>query len=181
MFSFDTRWEMIKALVLPGGVYGEIGVFTCDFSKQLLSLQPSRLVLFDLFEGTTCSGNCDGNDVVHTDMSKQYAVAQTLGEACKGDSSVSLSKFEDNTFDMLYIDGDHSYQGAKKDLEVAYKKVKPGGWIMGHDYEMNMTKARTRYDFGVKQAVDEFCTVHNQVIHAKGLDGCVSFAIQLSK
>jgi hypothetical protein len=40
---------------------------------------------------------------------------------------------------------------------VALHKVKPGGWIMGHDYEMNMQKARNFYTFGVRQAVDEFC------------------------
>jgi len=128
-----------------------------------------------------CSGDCNGNYVVHADMSEQYAVAQTLGEAYKGDSSTSLSTFGDDTFDMIYIDGDHSYEGAQKDLTVAYKKVKSGGWIMGHDYEMNMKKALTVYSFGVKRAVDEFCETYTQCVCAKGHDGCVSFAIQLSK
>jgi hypothetical protein len=30
---------------------------------------------------------------------------------------------------------------AKKDLQLAFNKVKDQGWIMGHDYEMNMIKA----------------------------------------
>jgi predicted O-methyltransferase YrrM len=92
-----------------------------------------------------------------------------------------LKTFDDNTFDMIYLDGDHEYKGVVKDLEVAYQKIKPNGWLMGHDYEMNMKKAKTSCHFGVKQAVDEFCERYNQRIYAKGMDGCVSFAIQLKK
>ena len=78
------------------------------------------------------------------------------------------------------MDGDHSYEGVKKDLEQAILKVKKGGWIMGHDYEMNMIKAQNTHIFGVKQAVDEFCIKYNQKIIAKGNDGCVSYGIQIS-
>jgi hypothetical protein len=52
---------------------------------------------------------------------------------------------------------------------------------MGHDYEMNMNKAKKAYDFGVRKAVDEFCCEFSQKIYAKGLDGCVSYAIKISK
>ncbi len=99
----------------------------------------------------------------------------------KGDSSHELSRFEDDTFDAIYLDGDHSYAGCKKDLDVAIRKIKPGGWIMGHDYQMNMAKARTFYSFGVKKAVDEFCEAFKQEIVALAMDGCVSFAIHIKK
>jgi hypothetical protein len=64
-------------------------------------------------------------------------------------------------------------------LKIEYKKIKKGGWIMGHDYEMNMNKAKTVYSFGVRKAVDEFCNTYKQTIYAKALDGCVSYAIQI--
>ena len=96
----------------------------------------------------------------------------------KGNSSQILQLLDDNSFDMIYIDADHSYEGSKQDIEIAYAKIKPGGWIMGHDYEMNMNKAKQEYKFGVRQAVDEFCKKYNQTIKAKGFDGCVSFAIK---
>jgi len=82
-------------------------------------------------------------------------------------------------FDVIYIDGDHSYQGVKRDLQLALKKVRPGGFICGHDYEMNMVRAKSCYDFGVKRAVDEFCKAEGFSICAKAIDGCVSFAIQI--
>jgi len=182
MQIFENRNEMVKELVKPGGVYGEIGVFKGEFSKILLNfLNPTSLVLFDLFEGTCCSGDVDGNNVCYTNMAHEHYNISSLDndiiELRKGDSSKELSQFDDNYFDMLYIDGDHSYEGCKKDLNVAIKKVKPGGWIMGHDYEMNMEKAKNKYNFGVKQAVDELCKENNLTIHSKGMDGCVSYAI----
>ena len=52
----------------------------------------------------------------------------------------------DKSIDMLWIDGDHSYEGAKHDFEAWKDLVAPGGVIAGHDYK---TKP------GVKRAWDE--------------------------
>jgi hypothetical protein len=185
---YDTRIDMMMALVPKGGVMAEIGVFQGTFSKDLLALlSPSRLYLMDLFQGPCMSGNQDGNHVISCDMDQSYVQLQEFAKGhpevtvVKGDSSTVLRTFPDNTFDMIYIDGDHSYQGCKKDLEAAYKVLKPNGWLMGHDYDVNMKKANTAWKFGVRQAVDEFLVTYKQTIHAKGDDGCVSFAIQLQK
>jgi hypothetical protein len=188
MRLFHTRIEMIKALVPPGGVYAEVGVFEGTFSKKLQEeLSPTTLYMIDLFEGICCSGDQDGNNVVNRDLNNEhekllvYASQHPSIQIIKGKSYEFLATLPDNSLDMIYVDGDHSYEGCMKDLIVAYSKVKSGGWIMGHDYEMNKMKARNHYDFGVRQAADEFCKTYNQTIAAKGLDGCVSFGIQLSK
>ena len=56
-------------------------------------------------------------------------------------------------FDAAFIDGDHSYEVARHDLLLARRLVKPGGWIIAHDY------AYPGYNFGgcpeVVRAVDE--------------------------
>lgn len=188
MKLFDNRVKMIQSLVPSNGIYAEIGVFEGTFSKQILQvLDPTHLYMIDLFTGMCDSGNEDGNNVIHRNMDEQYA--RLLNESftnpkmriMKGKSVDILSSMPDNSLDMVYIDGDHSYEGCKKDLILSFSKVKPGGWIMGHDYEMNSMKTRHVYDFGVKRAVDEFCVTYGQSIHAKALDGCVSFAIQLNK
>lgn len=51
-------------------------------------------------------------------------------------------------FDMIYIDGLHTYDGVKADMEMYINLVKPGGWLCGHDYG-------SRNHPGVKIAVDE--------------------------
>ena len=50
------------------------------------------------------------------------------------DSKDILDYYEDNTFDVIYIDGNHEPYGLMKDLQNARKLIKDGGYICGHDY-----------------------------------------------
>ena len=42
--------------------------------------------------------------------------------------------FEDEHFDFVFIDADHSYKAVKQDITHWEPKVRPGGWLGGHDY-----------------------------------------------
>lgn len=68
--------------------------------------------------------------------------AQLIGE----NSWVAASQFADASLDLVYIDGDQTYEGVCKDLAAWYPKVKKGGVICGDDIGW----------VGVKRAVDEF-------------------------
>ncbi len=50
----------------------------------------------------------------------------------QGDSTVVHSNI-DGQFDALFIDGNHSYEYVKKDLENYWDKVRPGGIVALHD------------------------------------------------
>ena len=39
----------------------------------------------------------------------------------------------DKKLDFLFIDGDHTYEGVKKDFLMYKEFVKPGGWVGFHD------------------------------------------------
>lgn len=43
--------------------------------------------------------------------------------------------FEDGSLDFVYIDGEHTYKGVKKDIELFLPKIKPNGFIGGHDFK----------------------------------------------
>jgi hypothetical protein len=141
MKLYDYRIDMVRDLIPECGTYGEIGVFKGDFSNTLHKLlDPSKMVLFDLFTGNAGSGDQDGNNFSHVSLDAVFKTLKADGRFVleKGDSASNLSKYPDNYFDMIYIDGDHAYNGCKRDLAVAYAKVKPNGYILGHDYEINM-------------------------------------------
>jgi hypothetical protein len=183
--SFDNRLQMIQALIPEHATIAEIGVFKGQFALELLKKNPKHLYLIDCWtKGPMVSGDQDGNNVEQVPDCEQ--LYNNLKTRLKFYPNVSLHRqfstdflplLKDNTLDVVYIDGDHSYEGVKKDLEFSYSKIKKYGWIMGHDYEMNYAKTKHTYNFGTKQAVDEFCAKHNLKIYAKGLDGCVSYAI----
>lgn len=67
----------------------------------------------------------------------------------KGKSSDVLDTLpQRKTYDLIYIDGDHSYEGAAQDAQAAYPLLKKGGILIFDDYNNDQ--------FGVKRAVDEF-------------------------
>ena len=184
MRTFENRREMIAELVKPGDSVLEIGVFRGDFAKDLLARNPRRLVLCDPWDGVNVSGDADGNHVEAVDLEQAY---QQLLRTYNGDLRVFLlrgrspgilSVIPSESLQFIYIDGDHSYQGCKADLEEAWRLVAPGGWICGHDYEMNAAKTSAVYDFGVQAAVDEFLAIKKLELGVKALDGCVSYGFQ---
>jgi predicted O-methyltransferase YrrM len=41
---------------------------------------------------------------------------------------------EDGSQDFVFIDADHGYEAVKEDIARWRAKVRPGGWLGGHDY-----------------------------------------------
>ena len=64
----------------------------------------------------------------------------------RGDSAYTLNIHDDESIDVAFIDGDHSYEGVKKDLNNIKNKMKKDGIILCHDYQ----------ELSVKKAINEF-------------------------
>lgn len=62
-------------------------------------------------------------------------------------SDEACNDVPDNSLDFVYIDGNHSYDFVKADIEKWYPKLKIGGIMGGHDYTKQLP--------GVITAVDE--------------------------
>jgi predicted O-methyltransferase YrrM len=60
-----------------------------------------------------------------------------------------IELFAGEPVDFLFIDGDHSYEGAKQDWHSYAPLVRPGGLIAFHDISMNFAETH------VKQLWDE--------------------------
>tara|TARA_R100001591_G_scaffold19914_3_gene27902 strand:- start:3957 stop:4466 length:510 start_codon:yes stop_codon:yes gene_type:complete len=76
--------------------------------------------------------------------------------------------FDDESIDVLYIDGDHSKEGVMTDLKELYPKIKKEGYISGHDYEGN--------NLNVKKAVIEFFGREpDMLVKSKTCKGCSNF------
>jgi hypothetical protein len=88
----------------------------------------------------------DENDLIHNnDFNKveQIYNANTLNERnivkCKLYSQHIVDMFADGFFDCLYVDGLHTYDQVKLDLQLFRLKVRKGGLICGHDYDIEYT------------------------------------------
>lgn len=65
-----------------------------------------------------------------------------------GDSKKIGKEWQGDKFDMILIDGDHNEPGIRGDIEAWMPHLKPGGYVVFHDYTQPMWPA-------VKQVVDE--------------------------
>lgn len=156
-------FEILKRL---GGVQfptgAEIGVFRGDLSCRLLSRNDLTLLMVDSWEGEG-KAYAEAGDDFHaalTDEEQAACLEQTQAvthfagpraKIVRRRSVEAAEGVEDASLDFCFIDADHSYAGCKADIAAWFPKVKPGGFISGHDY------ANTEYEvFGVTRAVDEF-------------------------
>lgn len=94
-------------------------------------------------EGTTDNNFDEFYDLVNSGLA-DYTDLYTWIRKTSVD--VTNTEIADNKLDCIFIDGDHSYDAVKLDLDFSWKKVKSGGKIMGDDYWMT----------SVSQAVNEF-------------------------
>lgn len=61
--------------------------------------------------------------------------------------SVEVARDFHEQIDLLFIDGDHSYEGCRADVAIWLPHLKPGGLVIMHDYG---------WAEGVKKVVQEF-------------------------
>jgi len=128
-----------------GGHVAEVGVLAGDFSQVLLDgCSPSELHLIDM-------------DLHSYNIHKRFADQVRYGRVVlhEGNSSRVLKKFSDQYFDFIYIDGDHSYEGVKKDINVAKQKIRDDGLLIFNDYTYWSPVECIHY--GVMHAINELC------------------------
>ena len=146
----------------------EVGVWRGDFSAAMINhLKPAVFFAVDpyeLFEGMVSAPGPEFTNQRTLDKLAEQVQNRmsSLGHNLIRKKSVDAAEeFKNNSIDVVYIDGDHTYGGVKADIGAWWPKVKPGGILAGHDYCTG--KTGLGYEYGVIEAVQEFA-------NAEGLD-----------
>lgn len=149
--------EELLTLLPKNGVIAEIGVDKGDFSKRILqNCSPKKLHLVDIWGGSKRYGNKEKLEVY---KKFENEIQSQVIEINLGLSTEVVNDFEDNYFDWIYIDTDHSYKTTIAELEMYQSKIKDGGIIAGHDYISVNWGSMAKY--GVIEAVYKFCSEHD--------------------
>lgn len=152
--QIHTRPELGKLLThfnLPK-IAVEVGVAEGRFTEEMLKWGLDELILIDAWQHLEQFGDGrmpqewhDNNlQQVRERIAKAYISVRVL----KGLSSEMVKLIPDNSIGLVYLDGDHSYNGALADLKAFLPKLVTGGIMAGHDY--------LSPDYGVEKAVNEF-------------------------
>ena len=177
------RTEFLRKLP-QGGIVAEIGVQRGVLSEMILDrCNPKELYLIDCWEeqeNAIYMEEKGGN--VNQKRQKQlyHKVKKKFGKdsrvkIIKAYSPAASAAFSDEFFDWVYLDANHAYWAVKLDLEAWFAKVKPGGYLCGHDYA---TSQKSSCPFGVIPAVNEFVKNHNLKIELLSIEGNPSYAIR---
>lgn len=164
----------------------------CKFGYDLVrNLKPGKLVELGTYYGASFFSFCQGVKDEGLDTNC-YAVDTWIGDKHSGfftgtiyDSvhalgeqfypgianllrmtfDEAIEKFEDNSIDLLHIDGLHTYEAVKHDYELWLPKLADNGVVLFHDITVHMD------DFGVYQLWDELQEVYPaaQFEHSHGL------------
>lgn len=74
-------------------------------------------------------------DDLYAAFLKNTEPVKSVVNSIRSDSREAAKLFEDGSLDFVFLDGDHSYDGLKADIEAWFPKMKPNDSIFaGHDY-----------------------------------------------
>lgn len=152
--------DALVALCMPPGPAGErrgiaveVGSFAGEGTVQLLR-GPFRVVYcVDLWRGGYAPPGADlasDADMRRAEEAFDRRVQPHAGRVTKlrRDAVEAAGLFPDGVIDLVYLDADHAYEAVRRHLRAWLPKVRPGGWLAGHDY------GQPEHD-GVRRAVDE--------------------------
>ena len=167
MKPFEQRGSAIIRRLPSNASMAEVGVLLGVLSEYVLRQRKDiSLLMIDSWQTTDKqpeSYKATGDDhALHSDPKRVLSHRQQAENRARhfpGRATImamtsleAAAKVSDASLDMVFLDADHSYEGVKADLAAWLPKVKPGGWIGGHDY----ANTDPRFRFGVTEAVDEW-------------------------
>lgn len=134
-------------IVEIGSEYGRSAACFLAAAKQAV-----MMVSVDLFpEDHPVVGNL--RDVYVSNLQEAGVTDRKLA-IVKHDSSTAGREWQFGEIDLLFIDGDHTYEGVKRDIEAWTPHVKLGGYVAFHDCANGANSHPLHFE--VSRAVDEW-------------------------
>jgi len=183
MVTFDNldltdRYNLIKSLPKHYRVGVEIGVWQGWYTEYLIKDTNMHIFGIDPFcetdsysspEKWDIDKNKDdfdpfnlGNDGFVYPEARYMVTINRMNKVCGKNNRLTIIRdysynvkyfFDGGDLDFVYIDGEHTYDAVRQDMDDWWSKIKIGGILAGHDYHDTQP--------GTVQAVDEFVKKFN--------------------
>ena len=155
----DLYTEMVQKAAYDS-LFVEVGSFlgksTAFMAVEIInSKKHIRFDCVDLWEGTKENYNLKVQGHYDTFLSNMTPVNGWFNPIRKL-SVEAANLYPDNSIDFVFIDACHDYECVLADIRAWYPKVRPTGYIAGHDYKHPNHP-------GVEQAVRELLPKHIEV------------------
>jgi len=132
-FGYDIVECLRPQVTVELGAYNGLSFFTFCQSMKEHNID-GLCYAVDTWEGDEHTGGYDTSiiDDVRAHAREHYRGFTYLLQMYFNDA---LQHFENDSIDLLHIDGLHTYDAVKEDFANWYPKLKPGGVILFHDIE----------------------------------------------
>jgi hypothetical protein len=136
---------------LASGICVEVGTWQGEFTESILSKSDvTKVFCVDPYKHFSNGEYPDGmNNLTQIDFDNLFSktssrLTSRFSNKVEFIRELSLdasSKFQDNSLDYVYIDGNHDYKYVLNDLKAWYPKIKVGGYLCGDDvYSTNIAE-----------------------------------------
>lgn len=132
-FSFPKLYSAMVKRFPSGSLFVEVGsYFGCSFSYLVVEVINSGKKI-DCVAVDACPW-----PEVEPNFRKNMKPFEGYFRAMFGGDSFDRAKdFKDKSIDFCFIDANHNYEFVSRDIAAYLPKMKPGGVIAGHDYNMS--------------------------------------------
>ena len=140
-------------------------------SRQIIQKPISKLYLVDPWKSINDVSHhiqyrAKNLDKIYRIVRRRFSFDKKL-EIIRKFSTEAMLDIQDDSVDWIYIDGNHSYEFVKEDLNGWWPKLRSGGFLYGDDYIDGKHQIEV-LKFGVVQAVDEFKEERaGEIIHSE--------------
>tara|TARA_Y100001938_G_C7962158_1_gene364870 strand:- start:55 stop:669 length:615 start_codon:yes stop_codon:yes gene_type:complete len=139
-FNYVEQYEMIAHYLPENGKFIELGCLlgksTTFLASRLKELNKKlEFHVVDTFEGT--AGEHDHMDNFYDkfmENCKEYIDEGWITKVHKGRTDEVYKQFDDNYFDGIMIDADHTYDAVMDDVINWMPKIKKSGVVLGDDW-----------------------------------------------
>jgi len=157
-FDFEALYTEVVATAQADDILVEVGVWcgkSVVFLAQRAEMSGKALRIFavDTWQGST---PCEDVALVGKDGNlwrtfleniRVNGVNHVITPMCLP-SVQAAAYFVDASAHMVFIDAEHVYESVRNDILAWRPKVKPGGWLAGHDWESDEVKRAVREVLG---------------------------------
>lgn len=133
---------------LENKIMCEIGCYIGISTETFLQFNPKKLYAVDIWGLNDAYADCDWipggrpNFNIAENTFREMAKSYNNIEIIKNYSVHASFGFRNRFLDLVYIDGEHTYEAVSVDLQSWLPKIKSGGFISGHDINQpNVSRA----------------------------------------
>lgn len=135
--NFYSFYEQIARWIPQNGVWVEVGVYWGESFRWgtvacLNEGKNVRMVAVDAFPDAWHHHGTPMEQMFHSHMEPLAGHYETI----RAESSEAAANFADGSVDFVFIDANHTAEFVRRDVLAWLPKVKPGGIIAGHDYNL---------------------------------------------